>query len=711
MTVTDESTVLVAPPFEAGLLLGPSALDAAYRSQVHGFLRGLARRRGIALHPAVAWNALYWGWDPATGAYNTEVLPVEDFPVVRMGDRGAAIPVGAMALVQSGAEPIWGEAIYKEGRSPLVDADGSVPAALSGTTAALDEEGAATLRESVVFDFAAGGGGPDTEHRVRRWARNGRWLDGHGHLVFDAVYDPGHDANLSDLHYFACWLWSQHFSALEHGWFRLHVGDSLTRPELWQALTASLECVASLLASTEGLRRWGSYYVDEAGYQERLAQSDLPLGAADFDYLAASLRRPPDGARVGYVALRPRLLEMAPHSPALDWTAYPATVCHASLRIAERAGEAVADGFTLRIDDLWQSAGIWRAERLDGGSECPLLEVPADVPLGCGAAAEAQDQHRLPGCAAELQPQYEELADTFVQWTATIRQVDIDEERLPLSEAASAALQPTADGRVLLRLEHQGEVAAEETHQPACRLSDDGRHLVEVRWPLDFFAGIRVWSSVQRGGSVVETATLPQEPVLAGGELRFFEFDASVLHPGARAAPEAGSRPVTLGRLLLEALRRRGRIDEAGDRRAEAAELAGYTFPHGVPEGMMPAVHRALDAALADGDLRRDGEEFVLIKVRRPASSVLPASSQWTERVDLSHRLMHRAHWVRLHFRRLPHGRWASEEHGEQRRAVYRRLIAETGLRGVYRPELPVGYTFVIDHVRGYGAEPTTEFP
>jgi hypothetical protein len=722
VTTVDQTTEFESPAFDAGLLLGPAALDPAYRSQVHGFLRQLARARGIPLHPAVAWNALYWGWDPSSGAYDVDVLPLEQFPVLRMGERGPAIPVGAMAQVQSGGEPIWGEAIYKEGRSPLVGEDGAVPAELSGAAVTLDESGIAVLSEAVVVDFAAGGAGADIEQRVRRWARNGRWLDSHGHVVLDAVYDPGHDADLDDLHFFACWLWSQHFSALEHGWFRLHLGDSLTRPELWQALTASLDCVAALLATTEGLRRWGSYYVDEAVHQERLAAVDAVLGGADLEHLAASLRLPQGDERIGYVALRPRLLELAPGSPQLDWTAYPATVCRASSRIAELAAAAVPDGLALRVDDLWQSGGIWRAERLDPTSYCRLLAVPPDQPLGCGAAGEAADRH-VPAAPAGVEPEaavspaeeVEEFADTFLQWTATLRQVDLEGERLPLSEAASAALHPTAEGTVLLRLEHQGDVAADEAHQPRCRLADDGRHLLEVHWPVDFFSGIRVWASVQRDGSVIQSATLPQEPVLAGGELRAFEFDAGVLCPGQQATEGAGSQPVTLRRLLVEALRRRGRIDDAGDRRAEAEEIAGLAFPRGVPEGAMPAVRRALDACVADGDLRTDGEEYIASLTRVAA----PLPPDWGASAELRQRMAKREHRVRLHFRRLRTSQWASEE----RRAEYRELIRARGLLGVARAELPRGYTFVIEHVRGAhgafpsaasddaGTDPTLEFP
>jgi hypothetical protein len=216
-----------------------------------------------------------------------------------------------------------------------------------------------------------------------------------------------------------------------------------------------------------------------------------------------------------------------------------------------------------------------------------------------------------------------------------------------------------------------------------------------VRWPVDFFPGIRVWASAHRGGSVVETATLPTEPVLAGGRLREFEFDAGVLPPGPGAPAGVGSQPVTLHRLLLEGLRRRGRIDDQGHRRAEVHELLWLTFPHGVPQGVAGATHRALEAAVADGDLHRDGEEYVAVVARTAPPTQVP--TPWGSGVDLRPRLARRPHRVRFHFRRLPKSQWAPDE----RRAEYRRLIAEHGLQGVGRPELPRGYTFVVQHLRG----------
>lgn len=678
-----------APRFSASLLAGINEMPPDELDRYIRFFVALTRARELPLHPAVAWNALYWQWDAEIGSYDAARLATDLFPEVTLGEESSAVPIGAFAKVRSGGGTVWGEVVYKEGCRAEVAPGGEVEPRFSGAPADVAEDGRSFRRERLVIDFAAAGSDGDVAKRITRWASRQRWLTATGHVEHSAIYDPAGDASLTNLHFYACWLWSHHFDALQAGWLNLILGGRATRPELWDALLATLGTVKSILEAAPGLRRWSEYWFDSSGYEDRLAAQDHPLGGADLEMLFRSLQVVPSDSRVAYTALRPRLAEFAGTEDALSWTRYPLTVCHTNLRLSELAATEQEPSH-LRVDDVWQSAGVWRVERSDAELRCPLIAVPPYVPLGLGFTGEAADQH-APADEPKRHPTVEDLdvTDSFVEWSITLGQRNLEHQRLPVPPVVSAAL---GSAPVTVRIQHAGDITDEEAHQPECHVASDGMYLHPVRWPFDFFPGIRLWAGMQRGGDVLRLHSLPlEEPVLAGDAVRRFEFDAGTIQP-LGAPHDVGRRPITMRRVLLQAIREHGRY--AGDRRrASVDDLTAILFDPEIQGNMRPLIRSALDAAVADGDAEHEGDDYLVRAWLRPIG--LPDASSALALSSLA--AMRRQHTVTLHLRRLP----KSSRAEAARQREYHDTVVRLRLTGVLPPHLPHGYTFVREHLRG----------
>ncbi|MCA1683992.1 MAG: hypothetical protein LC708_02545, partial [Actinobacteria bacterium] len=144
--------------FVPELVLGRDALAPEDRAALVAHLGRLAATRGGILHPNVAWNALYYDWDPEARTYGAHGVDLDACPPLRHGDTHDAVPVGALCWVAVGSDYCWGEVVYKEGAHPAIHADGEVPADVSGAAAteSWGEAGpVAVLTERLVVDFEA----------------------------------------------------------------------------------------------------------------------------------------------------------------------------------------------------------------------------------------------------------------------------------------------------------------------------------------------------------------------------------------------------------------------------------------------------------------------------------------------------------------------------------------------------------------------------
>lgn len=712
--------------FVPELTLGLDALRAGDRERLVGQLDRVAASRGGVLHPNVAWNALYYGWNPDGSGYDAYGVDLDASPPLIHGDVNDAVPVGALLLVATGAKVLWGEVVYKEGAHPNVDELGEVPPVVSGGTAA--ESWAASgpvkvLTERLVIDFEAFGREERLGSRLEHLARHGRHLDAWGHVVVDAVYAPPGDAELDDIAFYAHWLWRTQREALREGWLGACLEDRADDGALWAALVGSLRTVDALLDDVTGLAAWGAYRYEEAGYRARLADPDAPLGASDARTLTTSLASP-GRIRVAYRSMRHRLVDLlGPGEADLHGSAYPVAVCHANRMVGDVLADAAPDGVLvragaqvhLRLDDAWQSGGIWRTERLEATSSCPLVEVDPTRPLGLGASGEAADVHVAPIGEAEpesraesegpaprpepqdpeavKEPDVADVADSHVHWCTALRRSHHLEGILLVPQAAGLV-----DGAAVVRLAHDGDITEEERVQ-SVRISSDGRRVEGLSWPFDFFPGIRLWCIAAPGSRVLHLATAPlAEPVEVNGMTYWFALDPSVLDP-RRPAPS--SEP-TLVDLAVRVLRRHGELDAKGRLGLSTAALAQCLFGPDLDEFVHAALRESLAGAASGGRLAATSDDRYAVEPARqgrfrPAGSPFDeADTPTSPGAQRLARGVRSAHWVPLHLRRLAVSVTASAE----RQALYPRMRAQAPNRHLLPPELPRGYTFVVEHRR-----------
>ena len=151
------------PLFIPQMLLGFDALESADADRLTRYLAALVARRG-AVHAIVAFNAIYLGYDLSFGGYVGGPVDFDQFEQVTFGETTAALPVGAMVNVATGADPLFAEVIYKEGAHSALRDDGDLPGWLSGAPAGAqgpdappEPQTSPTLTERLVVDFDAFG--------------------------------------------------------------------------------------------------------------------------------------------------------------------------------------------------------------------------------------------------------------------------------------------------------------------------------------------------------------------------------------------------------------------------------------------------------------------------------------------------------------------------------------------------------------------------
>ena len=733
------------PLFVPALIAGPGRLDAADADRLSAYLAALVEHRGV-VHTAVAFNAVYFGYDLEFGGYIGGPVDFDAFPTVVFGQTTAALPVGAMVNIATSATPLCAEIVYKEGAHPALVADGDLPAWLSGAPAgargpgvAADPGGHPVLSERLVADFDAFGANlTATRAQLDRLRGRGRWLDSLGHLLLDARYPGAEAAEASDRDFFIRYLLTVGREQLLAGPLPLLLPDGADEQQLAAALTAALATLADTLAGISSVRSFGEYAFSRARLATRL-RDDGPLGGADLGSLAAGIgRAAPSAPRralaapataVRYTAVGPLLRTVRDAAPHLIGPRYAEAVCHLNTVIGDDARResdehgALPSGAHLRLDDAWQGGGVWRASLPAG----PYASADPLVPYGLGwldslpvAALEEQQQDpEVPGAAG---PQLLMVSDSHLTWAVTLRLSHLLASTVPVPPRVGEEVEAAGllGARMRLMLGHDGcdLDAAEATQDVTCTRVGSGLHLSGVIWPLEFFAGIVLTFTWQRGALTLRAvSTLADAPVVIDGVQYDHRYDPAVLTrdsaPGSPRRAGAGG-PLTLRARVLRAVRTVGRLDAAGAAALPETRLVDLVYgPYAGPGGAA-ALRPVVQVLLADGTLTLEHADIVGAAFRWPATSgggVIPvlvwrprpapgvprpqrpaAGGTVSDPSADSLEASVNGYLVTDFLRLLPTNRRASEE----MKAEYRARMARYGRVA----ELPDGYTLVREHTR-----------
>jgi hypothetical protein len=693
------------------LVVGRDALSEEETAVLQSYLLELCVRRGFPLSPAICWNALYWKFDLERGQYTD--APLERFTPVRHGERIDALPIGAFVSVPAGgsANEFWGEVVYKEGRRVGMD-DGWIDPAFSGAPAKLEEVDGLTvavLHEALIIDFEAVV--EPTGQSLERQRLRESVIDERHHLVVDAQYGAG-DAEIDDATYFARWM-LEHFRAdLVQGRFGAGLSvETLGDDELlFSALVSSLTTLREIMANTPRCAMWRDYLFDLETYEQRLdaESADNPLGRNDLQRLPRSLTRLQNHATTSYSSLGARLIEFSSGDASLNGPGWSTAICHASHFLIEWLEESSPDGWCdtppglvhLRLDDAWQSGGIWRAELLATGRSA-YCAIPPEVALGLGyaEASGALQVSDIDEGEPELIVEANQLSTRSV-----LSMLDIAQDRLrvprAMLEEIGAVLLEAGQQSAVVRLEVDGEELdrARRVHVTTLHMvGDEVSSLHGIQWPWPFAAGARanvVWT---RGGVAVDVVLRRRdEPFVIGEFFYEYECDERMFARGVGVPAPPSARGRTLRDLVLDVFHRRTELLDDGRRRATLQRVVHGVYGPTAPPAAVESIRRTLEELCTGGTLVFEGDNYV-----------------WTPSIGCSTRVGDRGlfdeyfadgmrrfvslHEVGLFLRHLAVSPAASIVRQEE----YRREWERAGRPAWLPAELPKGMTFVHAHKRG----------
>ncbi|WP_055531729.1 hypothetical protein [Streptomyces graminilatus] len=314
--------------------------------------------------------------------------------------------------------------------------------------------------------------------------------------------------------------------------------------------------------------------------------------------------------------------------------------------------------------------------------------------------------------------------DSQAEWYQPLRLAHVMQEYLPIpghiGDEFLLSGSPARPVRVVLQHAGVKLPAAEACHDTRVTASTTGTRLDGIAWPLDFFPGIWLSFTWQRGSNVIHARTtlLPQ-PVTVDGDLIEHRYDPMVLTRDGSAGVPADIEPIegpAPRQLLLTAIRRLGLLDRFGQ-----AMLARRDVPAAVNAVMNGApveagrIETALTGLLATRQLTiargsrdegghthhppRRGEPIVQLVCYRPHRIDVRAGSyandlhqQASARPDQPVQL----HGVAGFLRRIGH---LGHEATDEQRVLYSEDHRRFRLSGP--PELPRGFTYVRPHKRG----------
>ncbi|WP_225844917.1 hypothetical protein [Streptomyces sp. HPF1205] len=756
----------IRQPYGQDLLLTPAMADgyesvpAADLHRLRRYLEAVVAARRAPVHVAVAFNAAYFGFDLGGEGYGASPLDPDEFPVVTLGERVPALPVGAMVHITTGSEPLYAEIVYKEGRHPRIDSLGDVPGWVSGAPAGAQAPGKPcpddrpVRRELLVPDSQAFGAALSLgANQLNRLRTRERWVDHRGHVLVDAEYSSPEAAELDDTAAYSAYLLTTARKQLLSPFVPVSIAE-LARGQddetLHGALTRLFEVVSRALASSDVLRMWGQY----AMTCDALAacwRDDGPLGGRDMNALALGIQHAAkpmarrrryalSSGATAYTAVGPRLRHFSGAEPLLTGVGYAAAVCRANLAIGDIIrGESESglfeDGTRVGLDDGFEGGGVWRshhpgdadtdrdpltparlgwlataqslmpdeAASAGSGPGIELIAEPVDTPL--------EDDEAL-GPSQDLR-----ISDSEVAWRLPLRLAHLVEGYLPLRPVVADELRYLGcdNSTVRLELAHPGyELEEYEAVQDLTVLLNDGvSRLSDVEWPLDFFPGLELHLQWPRGGRVIRATTTPLDtPVTVDDRIIEHRYDDAVLlredAPGSDRTRDsaAGLAP---RELVMRAVRRCGLLTPDRHALLDRSSLPIAVYGKTPKPAQAEALDGAVDELLVDGRLFRavgsrgvDGHPHF---PPRTGEQNIPLVGYHPDPVPTpsARRISEpsgRRRAVSLYY--VPgHLRriGADGSPGEAQVAAFREHCRRLGKPDGW--ELPPGYTFVTPHTRG----------
>ena len=641
------------PLFVPQILLGFDALEPDDADRLRRYLAALVAQRRI-VHAAIAFNAIYFGYDLGFGGYVGGPVEFDRFEQVAFGETTAALPVGAMVTVAAGGNPLYAEVVYKEGAHPELCDDGAVPAWLSGAPAraGASEDGTGSgagtvLAERLVIDCDAFGKSLVTSQaQWDRLRRRGKWLDGSGHLLLDAHYESGDDAETDDTEFYARYLLSRGRGQLLAGPLPLVLSEEAGEDQLAAALRSALHTIEDALRSISTLRMWRGYAFSRSSLADRLASRGT-LGRDDLTTLAVAASRAGSAAHrrfaepassVRYTAIGPLLGTVNGAARQLVGLDYPVAVCHANAVFGDYATREADDGVLpsgahLRLDDAWQGGGIWRASAPPGSyahldplvplglgwteSQPPpapeveqAAELPSHGPVWRNRNARRVRRHRHPA-VGDGQPH---LLDRPAPPRAhpERRRGTAGPGRGGVRRGAAGRIRATATGHPRrIRAQPRGSGPGHPRHAGRRANAADGHRVATGILPRDR-AHLRM---AARGGCAAGTQHAPGCTVTIDGVEYEHRYDAGILTrdtaPGcARRNDSRGQEPLTLRERILRAVRRVGHLDPNGVAVLRADMVADIVYGPGAGPAAAAALHPVIDSMVNDGTLTVEKASF-----------------------------------------------------------------------------------------------------
>jgi hypothetical protein len=599
MTATTWRPFIDDPLFTGELLLGPDALPDDLHNSIIEYLTEVAAVRSAPLHPCTAFNALHFGFDVPTRSYRAAVLDPDLFLAVTASPiPRTVLPVGTFVRIDRGRHSLWAEVVARYGADPDVDADGWVPAELSGAPDHVFDGRGHGVWERTILDFEAFGSPLSAVERteLHRARQRGNLLDAHGHLIGPVTYPPLPVRDIrDDMAWYSTHLLGPARAMLIGG----PLGGLLTDPDddtvLAEALQQALATVDALLDRVTGLRRFAGYATPRQRFDARRRTGWPGLPASDVDETTHMLSRASASPR--YTAIWPLLATCsAQHDTGydpLELAGAADVIVHANLVAADRACEQVPTGDDLRIDDVWQSGGVWRSrlqkrqfglvfrdplrplglghlgdpeDLRDGDDSAPDQTTSGrdDTPAPAGGGNVQPAQRKTPDCqsaagiAGDTNSAFHDLShndpetvepeadhppvvsevivvDSLVGCTVTLRESHLDGDLLPIADACAEVL---ATGPLLVELHHDGDplddnervhIVVTEIAETPGHASGAGAYLRGVAWPLGFYPGIKVRVAVVRGARRISASTTLLEVPLPFGDEFRWDADPTVL--------------------------------------------------------------------------------------------------------------------------------------------------------------------------------------
>ncbi|MGW4674682.1 hypothetical protein [Streptomyces sp. NPDC004324] len=734
------------PLLTSAMAKGYDAVPDEERDRLRRFLEAVVAVRRAPVHTAVAFNAVYFGYDLGGDGYGGSPLRLDDFPVITFGECVPALPVGAMVCVATGSEPLYAELVYREGAHQEVDSLGDVPAWVSGAPAGAEGPGkpggtpTPRRRELLVPDLHAFGPALSlSSAQLHRLRTRRRWINEDGHVVVDVCYSSPDASRRDDRTAYADYLLTTGREQLLSPFVPVSLAalvGSTNVDELRAGLLGLLDTVQGALNSSAALRTWGHYSMTQTSLADGWRNIG-PLGGDDLRSLAAEVERAATPARrryglssavTVYTAVGPRLRGFPGATELLKGLGYAAAVCRANLALADVVqGDGnhglFENGSRITLDDSFEGGGVWRSHYPGAG------EAPGDplIPAGRGWTSTIPAPS---GPEEELDPVDLPLADDAslgtaellrhdakeTVWRAPLRLAHLIDGWFPLPRYIGEELRQSYGPRPTVRLEidHAGEVLDEReaAQDITAELKDGSGRLTGITWPRDFFPGLMLELRWPRGSTVIHLATTRlKEPMLVGNRETGHYFDPRVLtREDVPGSDRYGDSAVGLGpsQLVMRTVRRCGLLTLDGHALMDRSVLPSAVYGRRPARAQVAALEAAVVELLAEQVLEpalgsrdvwgqphfppRDGQRTIPLIGYRPARPRVIRPWDGGEPVGEGLRSVQ---FVPGHLRRLRPGCLPSEV----QRAAFREHCRRLGKADGW--ELPVGYTFVTEHTRG----------